>query len=280
MAVLINGAGYGPVTAQQDADLYGGLLGYPLTVLPIGQRMAATIVDANTVRIGDGEAVVQGRRIHNDPGAYDDFTIPSGSQGVTKYYIIGYEFYLETTSGDIATYEKIRPFVQEGSSAPTEAVIRDGATSAYFSFYRVTQDGISISEVSPLYTSAQNQVGLLETIAALRSTITTLQTQVNNLQKVSVFDRGTAIPSGANLNAATYRNPGKYYSSSAAITGTITNKPSVLTVGFTMETTRTGSIWRQTIYAGRAAAVETFARQYDGSTWSAWDTFYMTSRAD
>lgn len=275
MAVLINGMGYGPVTAQQDADLYGGLLGLPLTVLPIGQQMAATIIDANTVRIGDGEAVVQGRRIHNDPGEYDDFTIQTGSQGVTKNYIIGYEYYLEPVGGDITTAEKIRTFVQEGSSAPTEAVIRDGATSAYFSFYRVTQEGISISNVTPLYTSAQNQVALLETISTLRSTITALQTQVNNLQSVSVLDRGTVIPSNADLNAAAYRTPGKYYSPSGTVTNTLSHKPSVVNVGFTMEVMRVGSIYRQTIYAGRASAVETYARHYDGSTWSSWDTFVM-----
>lgn len=149
MAVLINGNGYSPVTAQQDADLYGGILGLPLTVLAIGQQMAATIVDANTVRIGDGEAVVQGRRIHNDPGEYDDFTIPSAGQGVTAYYIIGYHLYTDTSGNELC-----EPFVRQMSSATetiTEAVLRDGATEAYISFYRVTMSGVAVSAVQKLF---------------------------------------------------------------------------------------------------------------------------------
>lgn len=80
MAVLINGNGYSPVTAQQDADLYAGIVGNDTVVLNVGNEMAAQIINSTTVRILDGEAVSQGRRIHLDPGEYDDFTIPTGTQ--------------------------------------------------------------------------------------------------------------------------------------------------------------------------------------------------------
>lgn len=149
MAVLINGNGYSPVTAQQDADLYAGLIGQALTVLDIGSNMAATIIDNNTVRIADGEAVCQGRRIHNDPGTYDDFTIPTGSQGVTSYYIIGYRLYTNSDNEEVAA-----TFVQAMSSSTdtiTEAVLRDGASETYISFYRVTVTSLAITAVDPLY---------------------------------------------------------------------------------------------------------------------------------
>lgn len=154
MAVLINGNGFSPVTAQMDADLYGGIVGIPLTVLRVGQEMAATIIDANTVRIGDGEAVCQGRRIHNEAGQYDDFTIPNGSQGVTKYWIIGYHIYTDGSGNEL-----IEPFVQEVASTTAtipEAVLRDGATETYISFYRVTQLGLSLTYCNPLYVKPQN----------------------------------------------------------------------------------------------------------------------------
>lgn len=149
MAVLINGNGYSPVTAQQDADLYAGILGQSLAVLDVGQKMAATIIDNNTVRIGDGEAVCQGRRLHNDPGEYDDFTIPTGSQGITSYYIIGYHIYSDAGGNELA-----ETFVQKMNSSTetiTEAVLRDGAVETYISFYRVTVTGLTITAVTALY---------------------------------------------------------------------------------------------------------------------------------
>lgn len=148
MAYLINGDGFEPVTAQQDADLYAGLLGQPLTVLNIGQKMAASIIDANTVRIGDGEAVCQGRRIHNNPGMFDDFTIPNGAQGMTRYYIIGYHLY------DDGAAQVAETFVQQVANATDtipEAVLRDGAVETYVSFYRIKQTGFSLTDIEPLY---------------------------------------------------------------------------------------------------------------------------------
>ena len=153
MAVLINGDGYSPVTAQQDADFYAGIFGQQLRVLDIGSRMAASIISPTCVRVADGEAIVQGRRIHNNVGTYDDFDIPVGEQGVTKHYIIGYRLFRDTD-----TKEKAETFVREVASATAtiaEDVLRDGATESYISFYRVTKIGFVIDSVTPLYIASQ-----------------------------------------------------------------------------------------------------------------------------
>ena len=150
MAVLINGDGYEPVTAQQEADIYEGIFGKSLRVLNVGGKLAASIVSATCVRLADGEAIIQGRRIHVDAGTYDDFEIPAGTQGTTKYYVIGYELYR-----DIDTDEKCRAFVQEVESATATVavggVIRDGATSIKAALYRVQKEGVNIGEVTALF---------------------------------------------------------------------------------------------------------------------------------
>ena len=153
MAVLINGDGYSPVTAQQDADFYAGIFGQRLRVLDIGSKMAASIISPTCVRVADGEAIVQGRRIHNNVGTYDDFEIPVGEQGITKYYIIGYRLFRDTD-----TKEKAETFVREVASSTatiTEDVLRNGATETYISFYRVTKIGFVIDSVTPMYISSQ-----------------------------------------------------------------------------------------------------------------------------
>ena len=149
MAVLINGDGYEPVTAQQEADIYEAIFGGRLRVLNVGGKLAASIVSATCIRLADGEAIIQGRRIHIDAGTYDDFEIPAGTQGTTKYYVIGYELYRDTD-----TNEKCRMFVEEVSQNTTVAVggvIRDGATSIKAPLYRVQKDGVNIGGVTALF---------------------------------------------------------------------------------------------------------------------------------
>ena len=104
MAILVNGSGFKFVNGQIDADLFRGLTGGDGVFLQTGSNMAYSVPSANTVRILDGEFVTnEGRRIQIKAGNYDDFAIPSGSQGVTTYYFIGYRFYIGT--GEQEGYE-------------------------------------------------------------------------------------------------------------------------------------------------------------------------------
>lgn len=154
MAVLVNGDGFSPVTAQMDADFYAGIWGTNLSVVNIGSNMAASIESATCVRIADGEAIIQGRRIHIDAGSYDDFTIPVGEQGVTRYYVIGYELYRDGENKELC-----RTFVQQVSSASATVsvggVLRDGATSIKAAMYRVTKNGVNIGSVTALFKTPQ-----------------------------------------------------------------------------------------------------------------------------
>lgn len=99
-----------------------------------------------------------------------------------------------------------------------------------------------------------------------------LQEQLNEI--VNLGDSGTAITSNADLNSFT--TAGRYYSSGGTITNTLTNKPSALTVGFTLDVDRAGAILRQTIYSGRAAYPEMWVRQYGSNSFSPWYKVTMT----
>ena len=148
MAVLRCGAG-ADVTAQMDADLFLGIFGNAKLVLKVGNQMAASIIDNNTIRVKDGVVVTQGRDIHVLANTHDDFTIETGTQNVTRYDIIGYHLY---RSGGKELCEK---FVQKDVGAEgniEEEILRDGADEVYVSMYRVKIEGLSITELTPLYT--------------------------------------------------------------------------------------------------------------------------------
>lgn len=144
MAVLVNGIGYGPVLAPQDAMLAAGYVGGNNRILPCAQKMALTIVDSNTIRAGSGVLITsEGKRIQNIVGSYDDFSIPAGTIGTTAYYIIGYHLYVNSQS-----QEQIETFVRSVESP--QATIQQGAlingdSDVYVSRAMIQQDGTDLT---------------------------------------------------------------------------------------------------------------------------------------
>lgn len=179
MAYLINGAGFSPVLAQDDADFYGGITGGATVVLPFGSQMSYTTPDANTVRLADGVLVTkEGRRVQIRAGEYEDFAIPSGTQGTTAYYIIGYRLYVNSDSEEVA-----EPFVQLMASASatiTERCFRDGYTDIKVSLYRVRQNGVSLSTITPLFSVVKSLAYISSLESAVNTAITAERSYVNN----------------------------------------------------------------------------------------------------
>lgn len=163
MANLLNGDGYTGITAQEDADLYAGLAGSGRLMLNVGRKMECEIIDNNTVRIYDGELISKGRRIHIDAGTWDDFTIPTGSQGTVKYYTLGYRLYSDGGQQKCQAVLK----TDNGSTVYTENDLRDGDLETYISVYRIKQEGLNLTDITALYTNvssledAWKQLGIL-----------------------------------------------------------------------------------------------------------------------
>ena len=163
MAVLLNGDGYQGITAQEDADLYAGLAGSGRLVLDVGRKMECEIIDNNTVRIYDGELVSKGRRIHIDAGTWDDFTIPTGSQGETKYHTLRYR--LKNDGGKQVCVAEVD--TSSNTAQTAEADLRDGASESVVSVYRIKQEGLNLTDITALYTDissleeAWKQLGIL-----------------------------------------------------------------------------------------------------------------------
>ena len=163
MAVLLNGDGYQGITAQEDADLYAGLAGSGRLVLNVGRKMECEIIDNNTVRVYDGELISKGRRIHIDAGTWDDFTIPTGSQGEIKYFTLGYRLYND------GGQQKCEAVLKTDSNLPvyTEHDLRDGSAETYVSLYCIKQEGLNLTNVTARCTNisslydAWKQLGIL-----------------------------------------------------------------------------------------------------------------------
>lgn len=151
MATLINGNGNPAIYAQQDADLYNGIMGPRTRILNVGSKMAATIEDANTIAIADGVIITkEGRRVQVDVGNVDEFIIPTGQAGTTRYYIIGYHLYTDGSANQLC--ETFVQLMASGSETITEDEFREGATEVYVSLYRIEQTGLTLNDPEALLT--------------------------------------------------------------------------------------------------------------------------------
>ncbi len=171
MATLINGDGNAAVYAAQDADWFAGVEGNVTKILNIGLKMAYEIEDANTIAVKNGVIVTQeGRRIQIDAGSIDEFTIPTGSQGVTKYYIIGYHLYTDASSNQLC--ETFVQLMANDTDTIPEDTFRGGSDEVYVSLYRVTQDGITLSTVQSLLPEAATVKDIEDDIAGINASLT------------------------------------------------------------------------------------------------------------
>lgn len=149
MATLINGNGNPAIYAGQDADLIAALAGDVTGIAQIGNKFAATAVDANTISVADGVIVTkEGRRIQLDAGSTDAFTIPTGTAGTTNYYIIGYLLTTESDSSQVC--ETFVQLMESSTDTIDEGTFRDGDTDVYVSLYRVEQDGVNLGDITAL----------------------------------------------------------------------------------------------------------------------------------
>ena len=179
MAKLINGNGNPAIYAGEDADLIASLAGNVTCIANVGNKYAATEEDANTIGLADGVIITkEGRRIQLDAGETDLFTIPTGSSGVTNYYIIGYKLVQNADSTQVA-----ETFVQKMNSSSeiiTENTFRGGATEVYVSLYRVTQVGFTIDSIDALLSKLLDSAAIKANIAQINTSLSAKQDKLTN----------------------------------------------------------------------------------------------------
>lgn len=208
MAKLINGNGNPAIYAAEDADLIASLVGNVTCIANVGNKYAATEEDATTIRLDDGVIVTkEGRRIQLEAGESDTFYIPTGTSGVTNYYIIGYKLVQNADSTQVA--EQFVQKMNSSSETITEDTFRGGATEVYVSLYRVTQVDFTITSITGLLpelldsNSAKDDIAQINTnLSGKQDKLTNPLTQsdvVNNLNSTS-----TTKPLSANQGKVLY----------------------------------------------------------------------------
>ena len=140
------------VSSAEDGARQAGTVGLGCYVLSTGSKLSATMEDANTLVVADGDVVMNGRHV-SMPDA-TSFTIPTGVQGqkVSNLAVLRYEKAADSVesvtpvvlTGEPSADEPTDPTYNEGS-------ILDGDSPVDFPLYRVVTDGINAGDPVPLF---------------------------------------------------------------------------------------------------------------------------------
>lgn len=156
MHLVTGHAGTNHVTAADHGSLNAAILGAGQYVLGRGNKFAATVMSNNSIRIADGDIMMQGRHVRIEEGAYVDLTIENGEQGMKRNDLIVCRYTLNTGTG----VEEANLVVIKGTSAASDPVdpeytsadiITDHAFLADMPLYRVPLDSLTVGELVPLF---------------------------------------------------------------------------------------------------------------------------------
>lgn len=144
------------VTAADHGSLYAAIFGNGSYVLDRGNKLAASVISSNKVRISDGDIVLQGRHIRLNEGANIDLTIENGTQGYKRNDLIVARY---TRNASTGVEEANLVVIKGAASTSTPAdpaynngdILTDHAEVVDFPLYRVPLDGITVGTLEQLF---------------------------------------------------------------------------------------------------------------------------------
>lgn len=151
--------GYGGkvhVTAVDQGSLYAALFGTDSFVLNRGNQFAATVVTNNTIKVADGDIVLQGRHIRMDTGKEVNVTIDNGMTGYNRNDLITVRYTKSIDTGvEEADLVVIKGTAVTGTASDptynTGNVVGGEAQICDMPLYRVPLSGLNVGELVPLF---------------------------------------------------------------------------------------------------------------------------------
>lgn len=181
-------AGKPHVTAENCADLNRGIVGSDSYVLPVGAQFEVELVTNNLLKIKDGCGCMQGRQVSIAKGQTDEITIENGTQGEKRIDLVVIRYSKNADTG----IETAIPFLVKGIPSENNPVrpehlegdIRGGDLTADWPLYELYLDGISVTNVKPLF-------DVLMSVDSLNRKLTYVKTDIS--QNLKVYREGRRV---------------------------------------------------------------------------------------
>jgi len=165
LGIIIGYTGAAHVTADDWAALNTGVMGNGDFVFQNGNKLSAAIINANTVRISDGDLTVQGRLGRLDQGTTQDMTIVNGTVGQKRNDLIvaRYSKTADIESIVLAVVQGTNHATTPVDPTITTGVLRTGSILHDMPLYRVPLDGLTVGPLVTLFDEAQTQLDTITT---------------------------------------------------------------------------------------------------------------------
>ncbi len=161
------------VTANDIGGFQQGVVGVEDYVLGVGEKAKATLISNNSVRISDGELVMQGVHWRIKPGTYENVTINNGSQGMRRKDAIIARYRKESGTGiesiELAVLQGSPTYSTPTAPTPTTGNIRSGALKHEMLLYIVELNGLNVVSVIPAFEILMSMKELQEGFDELNS---------------------------------------------------------------------------------------------------------------
>lgn len=157
------------VTAEQDADLYRGIVG-DTGILNVGNKMK-TELSGNTLYIYDGICIIDGREIYIPYGFKDSISIPTETENNTRIDLLVIEYSKFSNGIENAVFKLIQGTRNSGSAPPfVEADIRSEPELSQKPFCRLKIAGLQIT-IEKLFDEIQTMKSLESYFSSLKKSM-------------------------------------------------------------------------------------------------------------
>lgn len=196
MRIITGSTGTTHVTSNDDGEFNQGIFGNGLIVFDNGNKLSASIIDNNTIRVEDGDLVFQGRHALIAPNTTEDITIETGMVGANRNDLIVARYVLDSATG----YETITLEVLKGTETSGTAVdpeyatgdIRTGDLLVEVPLYRVKIEGINIVKLEALFEVTKDIISLIADLqnenSKLNSDVSAKSPKLRRLGKTGTTD--------------------------------------------------------------------------------------------
>ena len=168
---LITGyAGTGHVTAADAGRFNAGVCGLTKYVMETGTKFAYEFTDNNTMVIGSGDLVNQGRHINIPQNSTEIATIANGTQNRTRIDTVIIRYTKDTSTGiESASTMVLRgeDVTSGGTPVPADLTtgnIYNGDPVDDFPLYYVTLDGLNITKIEQAFTIIPSLGSLIDKV--------------------------------------------------------------------------------------------------------------------
>lgn len=144
------------ITAEDIGSFNAGAFGSGEYVLNNGNKFAAESLSSNTIKILDGDAIIQGRHITLKSGTYEEVSINNGEVGLNRNDLIVIRYTKDSQSG----IEKAEFAVIQGTATSETAtdpeytkgdILSGDCTLHEMPLYRVSLSGLAVGTPEALF---------------------------------------------------------------------------------------------------------------------------------